>query len=263
MRRRRTARQGGKRTMAELEPLPGEDRLLGGRIRLLQPETGYRVAIDTLFLAAAVAAGPGDLVLELGCGVGAASLCLAWREPGCRVMGIEREREFARLGQQNVGLNGLLGRVEIMVGDLLRLPPRLAPGSFQHVMANPPYLPPAAASPSPHGGKAAATVEGEAALEDWVRVALALLRPKGSFTLVHRADRLDALLAALHGRFGEIVLFPLWPGGSRPAQRVLVRGRKGLQSPARLVPGLVLHEPDGRYTQAAEAVLREGAGLIL
>jgi len=249
--------------MAEPEAGATEDRLLGGRLRLQQPATGYRVAIDTIFLAAAVPAGPGDLVLELGAGVGAASLCLAAREPGCRVMGIERDREAAKLARRNIETNGLLGRVDIMVGDLLRPPPRLAPGSFGHVMANPPHLAAEAASPSPQPAKAAATVEGEAELEDWIRAAHTMLRPKGSFTLVHRADRLDAILAALHGRMGEIVVFPLWPGGSRPAQRVLVRARKGIQTPLRLASGLVLHEPDGRYTAAADAILRDGAGLVL
>lgn len=249
--------------MAELEPLPGEDRLLDGRVRLLQPEAGYRVAIDTVFLAAAVPAGPGDLVLELGAGVGAAALCLAWRERGCRVIGIERDRGFARLAQRNIELNGLVGRVDVMVGDLLRPPPRLAPGSFNHVMANPPHLPPEAASPSPNAMKASATVEDEASIADWVKAAQTMLRPKGSFTLVHRADRLDAILAALYGRMGEIVVFPLWPGGSRAAQRVLVRARKGIATPMRLAAGLVLHEPDGRFTAAADAILRDGAGLIL
>ena len=249
--------------MAELEPLPGEDRLLDGRVRLLQPEAGYRVAIDTVFLAAAVPAAPGDLVLELGAGVGAAALCLAWREPGCRVIGIERDRAAARLARRNIELNAVVGRVDVMVGDILRPPPRLAPGSFNHVMANPPHLAPQTASASPSAAKASATVEGEAAIEDWIKAAQTMLRPKGSFTLVHRADRLDAILAALHGRMGEIVVFPLWPGGSRPAQRVLLRARKGIATPLRLAPGLVLHEPDGRYTAAADAILREGAGLVL
>ena len=82
-------------------------------------------------------------------------------------------------------------------------------------------------------------------------------------TVIHRADRLDALLAQLSGRAGEIVVFPLWPGAGKAAKRVIIRARKGTATPTRLSPGLVLHEPDGRYTAAADAVLREGAGLAL
>ena len=81
--------------------------------------------------------------------------------------------------------------------------------------------------------------------------------------LIVRADRLDAILAELTGRAGEIVIFPLWPGAGKPAKRVIIRARKGVGTPTRLAAGLVLHEADGRYTAEAEAVLREGLGLNL
>jgi len=66
---------------ARLLPRHSEDGVLGGRLRLRQPTSGYRVAIDPVFLAAAVPAGPRDTVLDIGCGVGAAALCLAARVP--------------------------------------------------------------------------------------------------------------------------------------------------------------------------------------
>jgi tRNA1(Val) A37 N6-methylase TrmN6 len=110
---------------------------------------------------------------------------------------------------------------------------------------------------------AAANHEGEASLEAFVRFALAMVRPKGSLTFVHRADRLEVLLSFLAGRAGEIVIFPLWAGEGKPAKRVLVRARKAIATPTRLGPGLVLHRADGGYTAAAEAVLRGGAPLDL
>lgn len=251
--------------MAEAAPRfeTSDDTLLGGRVLLKQPRTGYRAAIDPVFLAAAVPAGPGDLVLDVGAGAGAAALCLARRVTGCNVRGIEVQRELVRLATENIIANALNGRVEVMIGDLLHPPPRLAPGAFAHVMANPPYLAEGAATAPPDPGKARANLEGEAALVDWVRFAVAMVRPKGSVTFIHRADRLDALLSALAGKVGDIAVFPLWPGVGKPASRIVVRGRKGVASPTRLLPGLVLHETDGRYTPAADAVLREGAGLVL
>ena len=238
-----------------------EDFLLGGRLRLRQPASGYRVAIDPVFLAAAVPAGPADNVLDVGSGVGAASLCLAARVPGCRVTGVEMQRDLVRLAGDNIVLNDMSARLSAMRGDLLALPPRLAPGAFDHVMANPPFLAAGSATVPGDAGKAAANVEGEANLATWVRVALAMVRAKGSLTVIHRADRLDALLALLAGKAGEITLFPLWPGEGKPAKRIIVRARKGIASPTRLLPGMILHEADGRYTAAAEAVLRDAAGL--
>ncbi len=116
--------------------MTSEDALLGGRVRLRQPKTGYRAAIDPVMVAAAVPAEDGSTVLDVGAGVGAAALCLAARVVGCRVSGIEIQRDLVRLAAGNVTLNGFDGRVEIMIGDLSRPPPRLAAGTFDHLMAN-------------------------------------------------------------------------------------------------------------------------------
>ncbi len=239
------------------------DALLGGRVRLTQLAAGYRVAIDPVLLAASVPAREGEHVLDVGTGVGAAALCLARRVPGCRIAGLELQRAMVRLANDNAALNGLEDRVVVMEGDLLRPPPRLAPGSFDHVMTNPPHLEPGHGTASPSPGKQAAHVEGEAQLGAWIAFCLRMVQPKGSVTVIHRADRLDAVLAAFHRKAGEIVVFPLWPADGRSAKRVIVRARKDIETPTRLSGGLVLHRPDGGFTAAAEAVLREGAALEL
>jgi tRNA1(Val) A37 N6-methylase TrmN6 len=240
-----------------------EDRLLGGRVRLRQSAEGARAAIDPVFLAAAVAAEPNQQILDAGCGAGAAMLCLAARVPQCRIIGLELQRDLVRLAGDNALLNGMGDRLSVMVGDLLQPPPRLSPGSFDHVMANPPFIERGRGTEAANPAKNAANMEGEAALGDWVRFALLMVRPRGTATFIHRADRIDALLGQLAGRAGEIVIFPLWPRAGQPASRVIVKARKQIAAPARLAPGLVLHEADGRFTAAAEAVLRGGEALTL
>ncbi len=240
-----------------------EDALLGGRVILRQPAAGYRTAMDPVLLAAAVPAAGGEQVLDVGTGVGAAALCLACRVPGARVFGIDVQRDLVRLAADNAKASGL--RVDFMVGDLQGPPSRLAAGSFNHVMANPPYMAPGRGRPSPYLGKRLATVEGDAGLAGWFDFCLLMVRPRGSVTIIHRADRLDQILAAIRGRLGEIGVFPLWPGGegAKPAKRIILTGRKGVATPMRILPGLVLHGPGGAYTPRAEAVLRHGHGLDL
>ncbi len=244
-----------------------EDAILGGQVRLRQPRDGYRVAIDTVFLAAAVPVRDGEVAVDIGAGIGAASLCLARRVPGCRVSGIEPQTDLVRLAGENAALNNLNRRVDFMVGSLSRPPMRLAPGSFHHAMANPPYLEASRAQASPNPAKAMANVEGAnvegAGLADWLRFCLAMVRHKGTVTIIHRADRLDDVLAGFKGMAGGVVVYPLWPDAKgTPAKRVLVRAVKGASSPMRLAPGMVLHG-DGGYTPAADAVLRDGAAVIL
>ncbi len=236
-----------------------EDALLDGAVKLRQPRTGFRAAIDSVLLAAAVPAAPGERVFEPGAGSGAAALCLAPRVQGTAVTGIELQPELVRLAGDNVRLNGLAGSVEITVGDLARpLPPRLA-GPFEHVMLNPPFNQLGSGRVPPDAAKARAHVESSADLGAWIGCALGQLRAKGTLTMIHRADRLDQVLGALAGRAGEIVVFPLWPGDGKAAKRVIVRARRDVATPMRLVPGLILHGPGGHFTVAADAVLRGAA----
>jgi tRNA1(Val) A37 N6-methylase TrmN6 len=240
------------------------DHLLGGRLSFRQPAHGYRVAIDPVLLAAAVPAGAGDTVLDAGAGTSAASLCLATRVPACRIIGLEVQPELHRLAQGNVMENGLDGRVEMVLGDLGRPPPGLAGVRFDHVMTNPPHLARAAVTVSPIEARARAHVEQQLGLADWLAGCLRLLKPGGILTLIHRADRLAEVLAAVNGQLGDLVVFPLWPGiGARPAKRILVQGRKGSRGPLVLAPGLVLHDDDGGFSADAEAILRHGEALSL
>lgn len=239
-----------------------EDRLLGGRVQLIQPTRGYRVGIDPVLLAAAVPAAPGERVLDLGAGAGAAALCLAARVADVAVVGLETDPGMIRLASAGAERSKLGSRVLYCAGDILDAPVVLKPRSYDHVMANPPFIASGAGRPPEHAGKAAATVEGGAALDDWIRVAAVMVRDGGTVTLIHRADRLDAVLASLAGRLGQITIYPLWPDASRPAKRVIVVARKGSGAPLRLLRGLVLHA-EGAFTAEAEAVLRHAQHLPL
>lgn len=243
------------------DPEITEDYLLGGRLLVRQPAQGYRVAIDPIFLAASIDVQENDTILDVGAGVGAASLSLVSRVPNCKVVGLEIQRTNVRLAMENVALNNMRGQVEILWGDLLQPPPRLAGGTFSHVMANPPYLEDHRANASSTTHKQVSHAEGHVSLERWARFALLMARPKGTVTFIHRADRLHEILAYFHGKLGDIVIFPLWPGQGKAAKRVLVRGRKSTNGATTLSQGLTLHHPDGRYTEAADNILRNGVGL--
>jgi tRNA1(Val) A37 N6-methylase TrmN6 len=240
----------------DMEGTLTEDALLGGRVQLLQPARGYRVAIDAVLLAAAVDAVPGQHILDLGAGVGAVGLCLAARLAGCSVVGIELQPALAELAERNANLNGLADRVRTVVHDLARpLPADL--GRFDHVVTNPPYLAAAVADPSPDPSKALATVESSADLAHWLATATAAAEPAGTLLIIHRSDRLDEILGHL-GRLGwaDITVKRL-----PPAARILVRARRADRPTRRDAPPLTLHRPGGGYTGEAEAILRHAGAL--
>ncbi|MBM3952114.1 MAG: methyltransferase domain-containing protein [Rhodospirillales bacterium] len=237
------------------------DTLLGGRVRLAQPKRGLRAAIDPVLLAAAVPARAGEQAFEAGSGTGAAALCLAWRVPGVRVSGIELDPALVRLADDNARANGMDDRVRFFAGDLFALPSELAGKKFNHVFANPPFLEAGSGTLSPDPARRRATAEGAGGLAAWVAACCDRLAPGGTLTLIHRADRLDALVAALSEHAGGIVIFPLWAGEGKPAKRIIVAAREGAAEPTVTRPGLVLHRRGGGYTSEAEAILREGRAL--
>ena len=79
--------------------------------------------------------------------------------------------------------------------------------------------------------------------------------------MIQRADRLADILRHVAG-LGAVTVVPIWPKAGEAAARVIVRVRLGRRTPLRLLSGLVLHDEDGRYTDAAAAIL-SGSGLDL
>ena len=244
------------------------DIFLGGKLELLQPATGFRAGLDAVLLAAAAEIHPQSTtrVLDAGAGVGTAGLCLAARVPEVRVILVEIAAPLADLARQNVQRNGLAGRVAVIEADL-RAPSRhledlgLRPESFEHLLANPPYLEEGRHRLPDDAVAAAAFGMAAEGLEQWARFLARMATPGGTLTMIHRADALKAVLDALEGRFGGIRVLPIHPRAGEPAHRILVAGCKGSRAPLQLLPGLVLHGPGNAFTPAIDAVLREGAAL--
>jgi tRNA1(Val) A37 N6-methylase TrmN6 len=89
------------------------------------------------------------------------------------------------------------------------------------------------------------------------------LRPRGTLSLIWRADGLDDVLEALAPAFGATLVLPVYPKPAESAIRVLVRATKASRAPLQLLPGLVLNDTTGGATREADGVLRAGAALPL
>jgi tRNA1(Val) A37 N6-methylase TrmN6 len=229
--------------------------LLRGRVAVWQPASGaLRAGLDAVMVAAACPARAGERVVDLGCGAGAAGLCVAARVPGALAFGVERAPPLAALAAR--------GGLPVVCADVRGFH---VARPFDHAVCNPPFHDAGAHLPSPAPQRAGAmgAQDGDARLDDWVRCAARVVRPGGTLSLIHRADALPAVLAALGGRFGAARVIPLWPRAGAEARRVVVVARKGARGPMVLAPGVVLHEAGGAWTAAARAVLEDAAGLVV
>jgi tRNA1(Val) A37 N6-methylase TrmN6 len=239
------------------------DAFLGGRVALLQPRRGHRAGLDAALLAAAVPAEAAGEAVDLGCGVGTVAFAAAARAPRLTVTGVDNDAAMlalARLALARPENAAFAPRVRLIEADAA-LPRRareaagLMDGSADLVLMNPPFHKEGCSRPSPDARRRAAHVAAAGGLSAWLATAAGLLRPRGCLLLVHRADALPALLADLDGRFGALRVLPLHPRAFEPAGRVLVAAVKASRAPLALLPGLVLHEEDGRWTEPAEDCL--------
>jgi tRNA1(Val) A37 N6-methylase TrmN6 len=242
------------------------DAILGGRVTLIQPERGHRAGHDAVLLAAAVPALPGERVLDLGSGVGAAAFALARRVPLGFLTLVEIDPVLARLAEANAALNGVGDRTRVIIMDArargaMRERSGLLLGQIDRVLTNPPFHDAARHRASPQPGRRLAHQAPDDMLAGFLRTAVSVLRPGGTLTMIHRADQPEALLASLRGRFGSVMLRPVHARPGSPAIRLIVNAVKGSRAPVALLPGLILQDAAGRPTPEAEAVLREGAAL--
>ncbi len=232
-----------------------DDAFLGGRVTIRQPVRGFRSGSDAVMLAAAVPARPGDRVLELGCGAGAALFCLGARVSGLMLSGLELQPGYAALARLNAATNGLQAR--IVEGSVTAMPATLKAEQFDRVLMNPPFHRPAEGTGANDDGRDTAHREGDGSLADWIGAGLARVGPKGSLTVIHRAARLGEVLALVEGRLGAVAILPLAARPGVAADRVIVSGSKGRRAATRLLAPLVMHGETGNaFTTHAEAVLR-------
>jgi tRNA1(Val) A37 N6-methylase TrmN6 len=243
----------------QFEAAAVENALLGGRVRLRQPAKGYRAGMDAALLAAAVAAEPGQRVIEAGCGAGAVLMQIAARRPDVSLTGLERDQAMAALARENAALNG--ADAQIVEGDVaagfraLDLPP------FDWAVSNPPFFDDPGALRAPAEGKRGAWMADDG-LKAWTGFLLKSVREGGRIVVIHRADRLADLLALLGEKAGSFVIRPIHPYADEPAKRVLVQAIRTGRAPLRLLPALVLHDrSDAKHTARAEAILRGEAAL--
>jgi tRNA1(Val) A37 N6-methylase TrmN6 len=250
--------------MASTSGAETRDAFLSGRVVLWQPAQGYRAGADPVLLAASVTAKPGERVLDLGCGAGAAVLCLGARVGGLELHGLELQAAYAVLARRNAAESGIA--LTVHEGDVARVPVALRALRFDHVMMNPPYFDRWQGTKAADAGRDTA-LAGDTPLAVWVEAATRRLAPGGRLWVVQRMARLPEVLAAIDGRLGAVTVLPLAARVGRAADLFLLRARKGDKSLFRLLYPQCLHEGDRHggdrpdFRPEIAAVLRDGAAL--
>lgn len=212
----------------------------------------FRLGTDSVLLADFVSLSGARHGIDLGCASGAIALLLLCRSEKLHMTGLEIVEDAVALARENMEKNGFSERSRMLWGDIRRHRELFKSGSFDLVVANPPYFPVERGFLSPAGGRRDARGETQCSLEELCDAAAFLCRTGGSFCLVHKPERLSELLCAMSARALEPKRLRLvcHRADSAPSL-VLVEGRRGGKPGLKVLPMLILRNPDGSETEEA------------
>lgn len=212
------------------------DTFFDGRIKILQPMCGYRVAMDPLVLSDLIQPLSGQKVLDAGCGVGTIAMIIKYREPTTEVFAIDMDENMCEICRKNAEMNNL--KIDIIEDDLEKH--NFGINTFDQVVTNPPFY-----------GKSAFRVSRDRELANfetislrrWIISCLRPLKNGGIFSIIHIAGRINEIINILQNRVGDMQIIPVFTKPKSPAKRVIVTGVKGSRSETRIMPGIVMNKP--------------------
>ncbi len=230
----------------DLRLKPGEaiDPFLDGKLLIIQSISGYRFSIDSIFLADFVKVKKDDVVVELGTGCGIVLLMLIMKSHLCKAIGLEIQEDLASQALRNSTLNKAEGKMSVVVGDLRACP--ITAGCADLVVCNPPYRKAKSGRINPERQKAIARHEIMASLQDVLKAARYILKPKGRVALVYSAEQLAHVISQMRKYQLEPKRIQIqYPSLESGAKLVLLEGILGGR------PGLYIEPPiigQGRYS---------------
>lgn len=231
------------------------DSILGGALTIVQPACGYRFAIDSILLGRFARPRRRARVLELGAGCGVVSIMIAALYQPAEVIAIELQPQLAAMIAHNAALNGNLA-VTAICGDLRRQIPGLTPGSFDYVIANPPYRAERRGRESPNPERRAARSGDGTTLTAFVAATARYANAGGQVAMVFTASRTPELIAELkYNSLEPKRIRFVHSRASEKATVVLIEARKAGGIEAIIEPPLFIYDSSGSYSDEVRAML--------
>lgn len=222
------------------------DDLQRNGYRIIQNPEKFCFGMDAVLLSGFVKVKPDARVLDMGTGTGIIALLLEAKTRASHISGLEIQEESADMARRSVRLNDLEGKIDIVTGDIKEADRIFNAASFDVVTCNPPYMIGQHGLTNPDAPKAIARHEILCTLEDVVRNAAKLLKPGGSFFMVHRPFRLAEIITVMTSYKLEPKRMQLvYPYVDKEPNMVLIEGCRGGRPRMKVEkPLIVFKEPN-------------------
>ncbi len=234
----------------KLKPNERVDDLQCNGYRIIQNKDMFCFGMDAVLLANFTRVREGQTHIDLGTGTGVIPILLAAKTRGSHFTGLEIQEDCAGMAARSVELNHLGDRVSIVCGDMKEVSCNYRKASFDVVTSNPPYISGGHGLVNPNAAVTIARHEILVNLKEVVEAAAYLLKPGGSFFMVHKPFRLAEIFHILQENKLEPKRMQLvHPYIDKEPNMVLIEAVKGGGSMLRIEPPMIVYKAPGVYTE--------------
>lgn len=217
--------------------------------KIIQNRERFCFGMDAVLLTGFASVRKGERVLDLGTGTGIIPILLEAKTEGEDFCALEIQKESADMARRSVIFNNLQEKIQIVDGDIKEASKIFGAATFDIVTTNPPYMTENHGVKNPEEPKAIARHEIKCNLEDVIREAAKVLKPRGRFYMVHRPRRLTEIITLMK----EYKIEPkrirmIHPFADKDANMLLIEGVRGGKSMMVVEPPLIVYEKPGVYT---------------
>lgn len=238
-----------------IEPQERVDDLHRNGYRIIQDPKRFCFGIDAVLLSGFADVKKQEVMLDLGTGTGILPILLEAKTEGSHFTGLEIQPESAQMAERSVLLNELQGKISIVEGDIKEVTSYFPSASFDVVTSNPPYMQDGGGLRNEFSPKAIARHELLCNLEDVIKGAAKMLKPKGRFYMVHRPNRLTDIFVLLRQyhlepkrlRFVHSYI-------DKEPSMLLVEASRGGKPMVKVEKPFIVYEKEGTYTKEVKEI---------
>ena len=226
--------------------------LLNKNLKIIQRSDYFNFSIDSLLVSEFVSIKKNTKnIIDLGTGNAVIPLFLS-KKTSAKIFGMEIQKISFELAQRNININNLNEQIYIIYDDMKNYKKYFLNGSFDIVVSNPPFF-------KFNGNKellndleqlSIARHEIEITLEELIQTASLLVKDRGYFYLVHRADRLTEIISTLQKfNFEAKKIKFCYTTENKNAKIVLIEAIKSGKAGLTILPPLIINKNNGEYTE--------------
>lgn len=222
---------------------------------IIQKQNGFKFGIDAVLLSDFAKDISSKKTLDLCTGTGIVPLLLFSKTNTPEIHGLEIQEDIAEMAQRSVEYNKIGERVFIRCGDLKNATEIYGKGVFDKITCNPPYMKCGSGNQNDADTKSVSRHEVMCTLDDVIKAASGLIRPKGRFFMIHRPSRIADIMCAMRKyKIEPKRLRFVHPSVCKAPNMVLVEGIKDGGDELKILPPLYVYNEDGTYSEEIDRI---------